>query len=193
MAEDQASQDIASETDAQPADDFDKARAMATIAKLREFEKQSKAQAKELDELRAARKATEDATLSETEKLRKHNQELEAAVQAREAALVEREAAISEQRRANLAQRQAASLGAYDPADANILSAVATIDPASENAEQAIKEALEGLRKAKPYLFKASGQVAAFAPTGTNQPESDAQRVARVLSHSRGGGYGPLG
>lgn len=193
MAEDQASQDIAPETDAPVADDFDKERALATIKKLREFEKQAKAQAKELDELRAARKAAEDAQLSETERLRKRTQELEQAVQAREAALAEREAAINEQRRANLAQRQAATLGAYDPADANILSAVATIDPASENAEQAIKEALEGLRKVKPYLFKASGQVAAFAPTGTSQAETDAQRVARVLTHSRGGGYGPLG
>ena len=195
MAEDQVSDSIAPETDAQQPvqDDFDKARAMATIAKLREFEKQAKQQAKELDELRAARKASEDATLTETERLRKRTQELEAAVKAREAALEEREAAITEQRRANLAQRQAANLGAYDPADANILSAVAAIDPATENAEQAIKEALSELRKSKPYLFKTGGQVAAFSPPGTNQPESDAQRVARVLSQSRGGGYGPLG
>lgn len=181
MAEDQASPDIAPETDA-PADDFDKDRALATIKKLREFEKVAKAQAKELDELRAARKAADDATLSETERLKKRAAELEATVTAREAALAEREAAIAEAKRANLVIRLAGSLGAHDPADANILAAVADVDPSDPGAAKAVQQALDGLKKAKPYLFKAAGQVAPVNPAGGGSPtgETDAQRRARL-------------
>lgn len=62
----------ASQTDGEP---FDRERALATIAKLREFEKQAKAQARELDQLRAAQKAADDAKLSETERLAKQASE----------------------------------------------------------------------------------------------------------------------
>ena len=196
MSEDQESTVIVPEmgTPEPVVDDFDKERALATIKKLREFEKQAKGQAKELDELRVKVKADDDAKLTETERLRKRTEELEAAVKAREAALAEREAAITEQRRANLVMRHAATLGAHDAGDYNILAAVADINPTDTNAERDIKQVLADLKKAKPYLFRTASQVTAFGPSGTDAgPESDAQRVARILKASRGAGYGPLG
>lgn len=60
------------------ADEFDKERAMATIEKLREFEKLSKSQAKKLAEFEAKEKERQDAELSETEKLKKQLAEKEA-------------------------------------------------------------------------------------------------------------------
>ena len=50
---------------------------MATIRKLREFEKSAKAQLKEYDELRTKVKAVEDAQMSEQERLSKRLAELE--------------------------------------------------------------------------------------------------------------------
>ncbi len=59
---------------------FDRARAMDTIAKLRDFEKQAKAQQRELDALRAEKKKADDAQLSEAEKWRKEADEARARV-----------------------------------------------------------------------------------------------------------------
>lgn len=56
---------------------FDPARAKATIEKLRGFEKQSKAQERELAQVRAKLKELEDAKLSETEKTMARVKELE--------------------------------------------------------------------------------------------------------------------
>jgi hypothetical protein len=72
---------IPPEADAQvttpdPGDVFDKERAMATITKLRETEKQAKKDAKELELLKAEKKQRDDAALSETERLQKQAKEL---------------------------------------------------------------------------------------------------------------------
>ncbi len=75
---------------ATPPEPFDRDRAVATIQKLRGFERLSKDQAKELDDLRAKVKAAEDEKLSDTERLQKRVTELEpsaAQVQRYEAAL----------------------------------------------------------------------------------------------------------
>lgn len=52
------------------ADEFNKDRAMATIEKLRQFEKDAKAYKKRLDELEAADIKRKEAELSETDKLK---------------------------------------------------------------------------------------------------------------------------
>jgi vacuolar-type H+-ATPase subunit I/STV1 len=80
QAEDQESEDRQQQDDAQSqadGEEFDRERAMATIAKLRGIEKQSKAQAKELETLRAKVKEQDDAKLSEQEKLQSRIKELE--------------------------------------------------------------------------------------------------------------------
>lgn len=72
----------ANETPGQePEDIFDRDRALATISKLRGFEKQAKDQAKELEALRKQVKDAEDAQLSEQERLQKRVQELEPAAE----------------------------------------------------------------------------------------------------------------
>jgi hypothetical protein len=56
---------------------FDPERAKATISKLREFEKQARAQAKELEALKAAQREREEAELSEQQKLAKRAERAE--------------------------------------------------------------------------------------------------------------------
>jgi DNA repair exonuclease SbcCD ATPase subunit len=63
-------------TEAVQEEAFDKDRAMLTIHKLREAEKEAKKQLKELAELKAEKQKNIDATLSETEKLKKQADEL---------------------------------------------------------------------------------------------------------------------
>lgn len=58
---------------------FDKDRALATIKNLREYEKLSKAQAKEMEALRQQLKVRADADLSETDKAKARVTELEKA------------------------------------------------------------------------------------------------------------------
>lgn len=68
-------------TPQQPASEqepFDKDRAMATIQKLREIERARKAELKELEQLRAEQKKRVEAEMTETEKLRKQADELNA-------------------------------------------------------------------------------------------------------------------
>lgn len=55
---------------------FDPARAMALISKLRDGEKLSRAQTRELDTLKSKMKEIEDAKLSESERLTNENAEL---------------------------------------------------------------------------------------------------------------------
>lgn len=57
---------------------FDKDRAMKTIEKLRDIEKQHKQDRKELERLQAEEKKRADAQLSETERLQKERDEIKA-------------------------------------------------------------------------------------------------------------------
>lgn len=69
----------ANETPAPPAsveEPFDKERAMDTIHKLREIEKQYKIDKKALEQLKAEEQKRKDAELSEVERLKKHADEL---------------------------------------------------------------------------------------------------------------------
>lgn len=57
---------------------FDKDRAMQTIQKLREIEKEARKEKKELEQLKAEKKQREDAALTESERLKKERNALEA-------------------------------------------------------------------------------------------------------------------
>ena len=65
-------------TEAPAEEPFDKDRAMATITKLRETEKQAKAERKELEQLKAEKKQRDDAALTESERNKKERDELAA-------------------------------------------------------------------------------------------------------------------
>lgn len=60
---------LPSDAEQEPADDFDKPRALETIRKQREEAKALRAQLKDLEALKAADKQRKDAELSETERL----------------------------------------------------------------------------------------------------------------------------
>lgn len=174
------------------ADDFDKDRAMATIHKLREFEKAAKSQLKDMDDLRAKLKALEDAKLSDQEKLAARLKEVEGKAQELEAKRLEAEAQLVRERKATRVAQIAGQLNAYDPLDPNFLAAVADIDPNAEGAQKAIQSAIEALKKTKPYLFRqGSPNLAAFNPGagGGPVPESDAARRQRLYT---GGGANPF-
>lgn len=60
----------------EPEEAFDKERAMNTIRQLREVEKKAKADAKELEKLKAEEQKRKDAELTEVERLKKQADEL---------------------------------------------------------------------------------------------------------------------
>lgn len=81
------------EAPAVEAEEFDKERALETIKKLRQFEKQSKALERKLAEYEAKEREREESKLSETEKLKRQLAEKEAALQSLERAAMQRKAA----------------------------------------------------------------------------------------------------
>lgn len=74
-------------------DEFDKERAMETIHKLRDFEKQAKKELKELETLRAEKQEREQAEMTELEKAKKRIAELEKQSQDAQRAIWQRDAA----------------------------------------------------------------------------------------------------
>jgi CRISPR/Cas system CMR subunit Cmr4 (Cas7 group RAMP superfamily) len=76
--QDEAAQSAAKVTEPPVEEPFDKERAMATITKLRETEKQAKAERKELEQLKAEKKQRDDAALTESERNKKERDELAA-------------------------------------------------------------------------------------------------------------------
>lgn len=187
------------------AEDFDKDRALATIRTQRETEAVAKkalaAANKELETLRAAQKATEDAKLSDSEKTQKRLTELEQNIAEQKAQAADAEAKrqaleteLAGERRANRVAKVAAGLGAHDPHDANILAATAGIDATGDKAEELIGKAIEKLKTDKPYLFKRAGNsLEPFNPgTGSGVAETDTQRVNRLHSQAQQG-KGPFG
>ena len=74
------------------ADEFNKDRAMATIEKLRGFEKQAKAYEKELAVYKQEEQKRKDAELSETEKLQKQLAEAQATLKLHDREALQRQA-----------------------------------------------------------------------------------------------------
>jgi hypothetical protein len=60
------------------AEEFDKARAMELIAKLRDIEKKAKAESKELEQLRAEQKKRSEAEMTDLQRIQKQAEELQA-------------------------------------------------------------------------------------------------------------------
>jgi hypothetical protein len=128
---------------------FDAARAMATISKLREFEKQAKAQGKELETLRTQQREREEAELSEQGKLAKRAERAEA-----EAAVLKGQLA-SMQFRGAVAEA-ATRLGFVDvDAAARLLDAdaVQRDDATGEVDGRSLRAALEKMGRDRPWLL----------------------------------------
>lgn len=128
-------------------DDFDKERALATIRKLRETEKTAKANATELEALRAKVKAADDASKTETERLAAKVAELEGALTsaqvARQDALIR--AAID---------RAANAANAVDADAVYLLLDRSDVTIGDDGSVKGADKAVKDLLTAKPYLVK---------------------------------------
>lgn len=126
-------------------EDFDKERAMATIRKQREWEKEAKARLKRLEELEAEEQKRKDAALSETDKLKKEVAKLQA----------ERDSALQEHRKARI---EAAILLAakdarmFNPQDARLLADLSEVTLQEDGSVTGADEAIKKLVKDRPYL-----------------------------------------
>jgi hypothetical protein len=149
---DQVSDDPTPKDDASQSDDdaFDKDRALATINKLRGFEKLSKQQARELDDLRARVKAADDAKLSETEKLTQRLTDLERGQQTAQQAL-------QDERLRNAVLVTAQKLGAVDSDAVYRLLDRDGLEFDSQGRPQNVETAVKALLKERPYLSRGNG------------------------------------
>lgn len=149
----------------EPADDFDKDRALATIAKLREFEKLSKSQAKELESLRQQIKAHDDEKLSETERLKQRVSELEFAESQYKAQI--RNIAL----RGTVAE-MATRMGAVYPAAAYKLIDIDEVEFDKDGEPTNVEALLAAAKKSFPLLFR--------NPSGNADAASGGQPVPAV-------------
>lgn len=169
-------------------DDFDKPRAMATIKQLRERERATKEQLKELDTLKAQQKKRDDAEKSESDRLKEQVAESERKATAAQQKLTETQNRIA-------IERAATKANASDPDDVFRL-----LDPTDfeldadgnvTNAEKLVTD----LIKKKPYLAgKPNGTSGVPAtPRGAAPAGRDEQVEKNREELKASGHYNPLG
>src|SRR3990167_389758 len=167
-------------------DDFDKERALATIRKLREAEKEGKKALKQLTDAQAKLKELEDAKLSEEEKKERRLEELEA-----ERATWEQERQDTRLRLAVYAR--SAELGV---ADADLALAAldrSKVEYGKDGEPSNVADVLLELLEAKPILKATKG---AYARAGLNagegaRPGPAPQLNAAQLDAARAAGMEP--
>lgn len=143
-----------------PADDeFDKDRAMATITKLRAFEKDAKAKIARLAQLETAEQERATAELSEVEKLRKQLADTQARADAAQALANAERIKTGAQAAAVALQTPFTSSEALS--DAVALGAFAELEIGEDGKIPGLNEAIKQLHKTRPYLF---GAAATYAP-----------------------------
>lgn len=152
---------------------FDKERALATIKKLRETERLSKTQAKELEDLRTRVKASDDAKLSDQERTA-------AAATAEKERADKAETALRQERIERHVERAATTRNFHDPDDAYRLIDHAAIEFDADGKPTNVDALLDALVKAKPHLAKAEAAPApAPAPGVPPTPKpANGQNVA---------------
>ena len=155
--QDAVSVNASSVQDTPPADDYDKDRAMATIAKLRSFEKDAKAKLRRLEELEAQAREQTDKQLSESQRLQKQLAELQTAHAAAQATI--RRATLLEGARSAASK---AGLDFHDGAltDALALGAFDALEVDELGTVKEMPEAVKRLAKERPYLLKPAAQSA---------------------------------
>lgn len=155
------------EGDADDGDDFDKDRALATIKKLRDQEKASKAQLRELETLKAKQKERDDAEKSEADRLKEQIAELE-----RKATVAEQQ--LTETRNRQAIERAAIKAGAAEADDVFQLlkSKDFELDDGGNitNADKLVTDLL----KAKPYLVGKQTNGVPGTPRSNGQATRDA-------------------
>jgi hypothetical protein len=162
-------------------EEFDKERAMATIKKLREFEKSAKASLKELDALKA-----EKAT-AEKEQLEKQGEWKTLHEQAQAQLDQERQKATEAQQLAHQTLVKAALIRAAagtftDPADAITFADLAKLAVDEHGEVPGAADVVAALAKEKPYLLKTAQKPNVSTTTNparrTGSDRTDADRKA---------------
>lgn len=136
------------------ADDFDKDRAMATIAKLRSFEKEAKAKLRRLDELEAIEQQRTEKDLSEAQRLQKELDKLTA--QHAEAQATIRRATLLESARTAASK---AGLAFHDGALNDALT-LGAFDALEVGDDKAMAATVKTLANDRPYLLKPAAATA---------------------------------
>lgn len=181
-----------SRTDDEP---FDKDRALATIRKLRDNEKATKTQLKELDDLRAKVKAAEDKDKTEAERLAGNAKEASEKLTAAEARAQDLAIRLS-------VERAARKLGFIDEDDAYRLIDRKAVDMDDDGEPANVDTLLAALAKAKPHLVKSQdddkktaaaqkGTPPTPKPSGT-APTRDEQVKTYAQKLAGSGRYAPL-
>jgi hypothetical protein len=171
-------------------DDFDKDRALATIKKLREFEKQAKASLRELETLRAAQQAAEDATRTDAEKAQA---QLKAAEAARSTAQQEAQA-LAAKLRAELVRNRVLTIAPQlrlDPALSAELVKPEQLEYDDDGEPTNLKAVLKALGEKHPALQQRAAATSPTNPASSRTetpPEGDAARRSRLY----GGGASPF-
>lgn len=146
-----ATSDTPEQAQAAAPDDFDKDRAMATISKLRGFEKDAKAKLKRLEELEAAEQQRSEKDLSEAQRLQKELEKLSAAHTEAQAKL-RRHTLLDAARSA--ASKQSLSFHDGALADALQLGAFDALEIDDDGQVKDMSNAVKNLAKERPYLLK---------------------------------------
>jgi hypothetical protein len=150
-------------------DDFDKDRALATIRKQREFEKEARAKLKRLEELEQKEKERQEAELSELDKLKKQMDALKA----------ERDTAITRHKQAvidNAVILAAKDANLYNPHDAHKLADLSEVTLGEDGAVQGAEQAIKKLIEERPYLVKQAQQNGAAAPLSATPRPGEPKR-----------------
>jgi hypothetical protein len=158
---------------------------LATIRKLREFEKNAKLQLKELDGLRQAAKTAADAKLSDQDRLSKRVAELEQA-------LADAEVQQQESRVRYAVAVKAGEFGLVDQDAVLRLLDWSALEFAEDGRPTNTEKVLKELIKARPYLAKAPAaapNINAGARSGTEQDqkarEAELRRRFRLPERGR--------
>ena len=169
--------------------EFDKDRALSTIRKLRDKEREQRAQLKELEALKVEKRQREEAEKSEAERLKEQIAESE-----RKAAALERE--LQDARTRQTIERVASKAGAADPEDVYKLLKSESFEFDDDGNLTNVETLVKDLLKDKPYLTgKQSGGTSAVpaTPRSTGQPgrgdkvrEAEEKLIATRL-------YNPIG
>lgn len=168
----------ATDPEAEPADDYDKDRALATIRKLRESEKAGRQAAKERDDLAAKLKERENADLSEAEKLRKDLDEA-----------TKRAGELEQQVRAGAVKdavtSAAADAGATRPHAVWRLVEQGAVQVGEDGKVTGVKDAVDQVKKEFPELFRAPNGT---ANGGTSGGGADTTDMSALIRRSAGRG-----
>jgi uncharacterized phage infection (PIP) family protein YhgE len=162
-----------SEVEMTDEEEFDKERAMATIKKLRGFEKDNKALKKQLSTYEAAKKKRQEEEMSELEKAQKLLAEEK---QSRE----ELETNFTSSNIQHAVELTAAKMDFQNPEDAYRLADLSEVEITDEGKVEGVEKALKDLAKSRPYLIKGKSKAPDIdAKSGGGKTKVDDEAIAR--------------